>query len=1211
MLFCAVILVNYGMSQPGSNDPTFNPTDLGFGIGDGANGSVLSTAVQVDGKIIIGGYFETYNGITVNHIARLNSDGTLDNAFDAGLGTDNAVRTISIQSDGKIIIGGDFLEVNGVQRNHIARLNTNGTLDLTFNPGSGTDGFFGVLTTAIQADGKILIGGDFTTFNNTPRLGIARLNINGSLDMTFTVFDPDFDWGEIYKLKIQPDGKILLGGSFSLYDSSNGNTIYNLARLNINGSIDINFETPNNFSYISDFTIMTNGKIVVIDNSNNLILSRLNPDGTVDGTFNVGSGANESITRIISTDNDKVIIGGNFTTYDNLNTPYVARINNDGSLDQSFFIATPLDIYSIDNITQQTDGGLIISSVPSLSYSPYADGSTKYLFRVNSNGTEDFTFNPGNGANSAIFSSIIQPDGKIILVGSFTKFNNSNSYGIIRLNTNGSVDNTFNAGSGADHSIRCIALQADGKIIIGGDFDTFNGNSTPRLARLNSNGTLDNSFVVGAGFNSSINSVVIDSQGKILVGGGFTTYDSETFNCLLRLNSNGSVDMTFNIGSGFNQQVNSIAVKNDGKIIVGGTFSAFNNVSVPSSVLSLNPNGTLDNTINLGDGFEEIRTIRVLDNQKIMLGGFFLSFTNFTQTGLKRLNADGSDDLSFNSSSSGSKVYDIDVQSDGKLIVVGDFTTFGGSPRNGIARIHVDGALDNTFNPGAGIYNYLNVFTSVNTVLLQADGKIVIGGNFTSYNGAGRNRVARLLVDGAFVCETVTGTDIISSCAPITWIDGNNYSATNNTATFNIIGGAANGCDSLVTLNFTLWPCTQLRAIDCGATNVSMNQILRAIQVGAPNYRFRVSGANNGGPGWNNNQFIYDTPNGQNHFRFQFIPGSAWGATYAVEVAVGDGFGNYGPYGNSCNVTLENQTTTQVTAATCGTTVTMYNFVLADWAPGTVAYRFRIQGANNGGAGWSGNTFIYETTAPVRSFKFSNHVPGALFGETYSIDVAVLSGDNVWLPYGSACNVTIATPSTQIQASQCGATGVALGTSVLADNVVGASGYRFRITGANSASWMNDQFILNRPNRVMQFQMVAGVLAGEVYQIEVAVMDANGNYGAYGTPCNITLAGTPAIVINEENEIFMADKSLVELAFGANASHNPFTTEFGIQALNANDSETINVVIYDMNGKLIERYTVNPIDIENAKFGSNLASGMYMIEVRQGANQAVIRQVKN
>jgi hypothetical protein len=100
-------------------------------------------------------------------------------------------------------------------------------------------------------------------------------------------------------------------------------------------------------------------------------------------------------------------------------------------------------------------------------------------------------------------------------------------------------------------------------------------------------------------------------------------------------------------------------------------------------------------------------------------------------------------------------------------------------------------------------------------------------------------------------------------------------------------------------------------------------------------------------------------------------------------------------------------------------------------------------------------------------------------------------------------------------------------------------------------------------------------------------------------------------VLNNDEEISMDNRSLVEVAFGANASHNPFTTEFGLQVFNANDSETINVVIYDMSGKLIERQSVNPMDIENVKFGSNLASGMYMIEVRQGTNQAVIRQVKN
>jgi hypothetical protein len=137
-------------------------------------------------------------------------------------------------------------------------------------------------------------------------------------------------------------------------------------------------------------------------------------------------------------------------------------------------------------------------------------------------------------------------------------------------------------------------------------------------------------------------------------------------------------------------------------------------------------------------------------------------------------------------------------------------------------------------------------------------------------------------------------------------------------------------------------------------------------------------------------------------------------------------------------------------------------------------------------------------------------------------------------------------------------------------------------------------------------------LSGETYNIEVSVLLNDGvTYTPYGTMCQVTLDGTPLLVLNESNTITMDSRTLVEVAFGANASHNPFTTEFGIQVLNANDTEAINVTIYDMSGKLIERHAVNPIDIENAKFGSNLAAGMYMIEVRQGANQAVIRQVKN
>lgn len=242
-------------------------------------------------------------------------------------------------------------------------------------------------------------------------------------------------------------------------------------------------------------------------------------------------------------------------------------------------------------------------------------------------------------------------------------------------------------------------------------------------------------------------------------------------------------------------------------------------------------------------------------------------------------------------------------------------------------------------------------------------------------------------------------------------------------------------------------------------------------------------------------------------------------------------------------------------------------------------------------------------------------VPGSLWGETYSVEVAALSSDNVtYGAYGSACDVTLQdAPTTQLQSSQCDIIDVAPVTTLFANAVSGAAGYRFRVSGANDGSmgWVNDMYNLDRPVRNFKPNMIPGMQQGETYDVEVAVLDANGNYGAYGAVCKITMEGAPEIVINDDSEILMDDKSMVSIEFGANTSHNPFTTEFGIQVLNANDSETINVVIYDMSGKLIERHAVNPMDIESARFGANLATGMYMIEVKQGTNQAVVRQVKN
>jgi uncharacterized delta-60 repeat protein len=222
------------LNENGTLDGNFSAT------GAGVDGTIHAIVRQPDGKILIGGSFITYNGLVDRAgIARLNEDGTLDESFDPGIGVDGTVYTIALQPDDKILIGGEFTSYNGVGSGSIARLEINGDLDESFNPGGM--GVTGVYAITLQPNGKVLIGGSFIRYNGTARDRIARLNADGSLD---TEFNPGMGASSIvysvYSVAVQPaDGKVLIGGSFGTYAGTARNR---LARLNANGSLDTEFD---------------------------------------------------------------------------------------------------------------------------------------------------------------------------------------------------------------------------------------------------------------------------------------------------------------------------------------------------------------------------------------------------------------------------------------------------------------------------------------------------------------------------------------------------------------------------------------------------------------------------------------------------------------------------------------------------------------------------------------------------------------------------------------------------------------------------------------------------------------------------------------------------------------------------------------------------------------------------------------------------------
>ena len=369
-------------TSPGSLDTTFDP-------GTGANAFVRAVAFQTDGKVIIAGDFNYYDGISRNGIARLNADGSLDAAFNTGTGTVNqygsvaSIYAIALQQNGKVLIGGQFTSYNGINRNRIARLNADGSLDTTFNPVSGANDFVNAIV--IQSDGKILIGGLFTSYYGTAVNRIARLNSDGSLDATFNPGSGTD--GPVYNIALQPDGKILIGGYFTLY---NGTSLTSLARLNADGSLDSTFSpvtSPN--IEVLNITLQPDGKILIggyfgeYDEYNNAIplqIARLNTDGSVDASFNPGTGANRAVFTMALQSDGKIFIGGGFTFYNGTSINSLARLNTDGSLDTTFssYINDDVSWGFVYAMARQPDNNILIGG----GFTSYNGASSNYIARI-------------------------------------------------------------------------------------------------------------------------------------------------------------------------------------------------------------------------------------------------------------------------------------------------------------------------------------------------------------------------------------------------------------------------------------------------------------------------------------------------------------------------------------------------------------------------------------------------------------------------------------------------------------------------------------------------------------------------------------------------------------------------------------------------------------------------------------------------------------
>jgi uncharacterized delta-60 repeat protein len=363
-------------------------------------------------------------------------------------------------------------------------------------------------------------------------------------------------------------------------------------------------------------------------------------------------------------------------------------------------------------------------------------------------GRIDATFVPAPGTNDAVNAVIPQPDGKVIAVGRFTQANSVARNRIARFNFDGSLDGSFDPGTGADAEITAAVLQPDGRIVVAGLFTSFNGFLHNRVCRLNANGSVDQSFGLGAGINNSALALALQSDGRILVGGQFSQVDlTQRFN-LARLNTNGSVDLTFDPGNGPNGDVNAIVIQPNGAIIIGGTFISVNGFA-RGGIARVLANGVLDPSFDSGVGTGgNVFALALQHNGQIVLGGRFVQYAGINRTFIARVFSNGSLDLGFNPVPN-DWVQSLAVAPDDRILVGGFFTAINGVGRSRIARLNTNGFVDATFDPGLGCLGSLtNDATQVHSIALQFFGRILAGGIFTSYDNSIRNNIVRLF-DGS------------------------------------------------------------------------------------------------------------------------------------------------------------------------------------------------------------------------------------------------------------------------------------------------------------------------------------------------------------------------------------------------------------------------------------------------------------------------------
>ncbi len=345
---------------------------------------------------------------------------------------------------------------------------------------------------------------------------------------------PEYDgYGYADFVYVEDTGKVFFVGNSSLNDGTNSYSV--VRRLNSDGSLDTSFSnlkfTGSN-RFIRAIGKQSTGKYVVVgqfstvDGNNASNICRLNADGSFDASFSIGSGFDSNVLGCQILADDSIICFGSFINYNGTTCARLCKLDSDGVLDAAF--AANIQVINFDDVVF----ALTVLSNGKM----YVGGNfTNRIMLLNADGTHDTSFDVGSGFNNRVSAIKVQSDNKVLVGGWFSELNGSPcNVGIVRLNTDGSVDTSFDSdGTGfldTSNIVQTICIQSDGKILVGGWFNQYNGQQQGRIIRFNSNGTKDTSFVIGTGFDQRVQDIKVLSNGEILCAGFMRSYDNQTLN---------------------------------------------------------------------------------------------------------------------------------------------------------------------------------------------------------------------------------------------------------------------------------------------------------------------------------------------------------------------------------------------------------------------------------------------------------------------------------------------------------------------------------------------------------------------------------------------------------------------------------------------------------------------------------------------------------